>query len=47
MQYYKKNAIRPVMIVGSRHIPPQPYLIAPQMENFILQYRKGEPYALA
>jgi Fic family protein len=32
----------PVMIVGSRHTPPQPYLIAPQMESFILQYRKME-----
>jgi Fic family protein len=32
----------PVMIVGSRHIPPQPYLIAPQMERFILQYRRME-----
>jgi Fic family protein len=32
----------PVMIVGSRHIPPQPYLIAPQMENFILGYKQME-----
>lgn len=32
----------PVMIVGSRHIPPQPWLIAPQMENFILEYRQME-----
>jgi Fic family protein len=32
----------PVMITGSRHVPPQPYLIAPQMENFILQYRQME-----
>ena len=29
----------PVMIVGSRHIPPQPYLIAPQMEQFIKEYQ--------
>jgi Fic family protein len=28
----------PVMIVGSRHTPPQPYLIAPQMEQFIRHY---------
>ncbi|MDR1021952.1 MAG: Fic family protein [Prevotellaceae bacterium] len=28
----------PVMIVGSRHMPPQPYLIAPQMEQFIRDY---------
>jgi Fic family protein len=32
----------PVMIVGSRHIPPQPWLIQPQMENFILEYRQME-----
>jgi Fic family protein len=30
----------PVMITGSRHIPPQPYLIAPQMEQFIRDYEK-------
>jgi Fic family protein len=29
----------PVMIVGSRHTPPQPYLIAPQMEQFIADYQ--------
>jgi Fic family protein len=28
----------PVMIVGSRHVPPQPYLIVPQMEQFIRDY---------
>jgi Fic family protein len=27
------------MIVGSRHIPPQPYLILPQMEQFMLNYQ--------
>ncbi|MDR2814196.1 MAG: Fic family protein [Prevotellaceae bacterium] len=32
----------PVMIVGSRHVPPQPYLILPQMENFIIHYRALE-----
>ncbi|MDR1408384.1 MAG: Fic family protein [Tannerella sp.] len=32
----------PVMIAGSRHIPPQPYLIAPRMENFMLEYRQLE-----
>ena len=32
----------PVMIVGSRHIPPQPYLIQPQMEQFIRQYKQME-----
>ena len=32
----------PVMIVGSRHIPPQPYLILPQMEEFIRQYKQME-----
>jgi Fic family protein len=29
----------PVMIVGSTHVPPQPYLIAPQMEQFIRDYQ--------
>ena len=29
----------PVMIVGSKHMPPQPYLIAPQMEQFIRDYQ--------
>jgi Fic family protein len=28
----------PVMISGSTHIPPQPYLIEPQMEAFIRNY---------
>ena len=28
----------PVMIVGSKHTPPQPYLIMPQMEQFIRDY---------
>ena len=28
----------PVMIVGSKHTPPQPYLIAPQMEQFVTDY---------
>jgi Fic family protein len=29
----------PVMIQGSRHIPPQPYLIEPQMEKMIADYK--------
>ena len=29
----------PVMIVGSRHLPPQPYLVIPQMEQFIRAYQ--------
>jgi len=32
----------PVMISGSRYIPPQPYLIVPQMEMFIEEYKKLE-----
>ncbi|MDR0605500.1 MAG: Fic family protein [Bacteroidales bacterium] len=32
----------PVMIVGSKHIPPQPYLIVPQMEQFIFEYKQKE-----
>ena len=30
----------PVMISGSTHMPPQPYLIEPQMEAFIAEYKK-------
>lgn len=30
----------PVMITGSRHIPPQPYLIEPQMEAFLGRYHE-------
>jgi Fic family protein len=30
----------PVMIVGSRHTPPQPWLILPQMEQFIRDYNR-------
>lgn len=30
----------PVMISGSTHIPPQPYLIEKQMEDFILRFRQ-------
>jgi Fic family protein len=30
----------PVMISGSSHMPPQPYLIQPQMEAFIRTYNK-------
>jgi Fic family protein len=29
----------PVMIVGSKHTPPQPYLIMPQMEQFMIDYK--------
>jgi len=32
----------PVMIVGSKHTPPQPYLILPQMEQFIRDYQEME-----
>ena len=32
----------PVMISGSRHLPPQPYLIAKLMEDFILNFRQME-----
>lgn len=30
----------PVMISGSTHMPPQPYLIESQMEAFIIEYNK-------
>lgn len=30
----------PVMISGSEHMPPQPYLIHPQMEAFMIEYNK-------
>ncbi|MCL1973429.1 MAG: Fic family protein [Bacteroidetes bacterium] len=29
----------PVMIVGSKHLPLQPYLVMPQMERFIREYQ--------
>ena len=32
----------PVAISGSRHIPPQPYLIGKQMEDFILKFQGME-----
>ena len=32
----------PVLISGSRHVPPQPYLIEKQMENFLLRFREME-----
>lgn len=32
----------PVMISGSRHLPPQPYLIEKQMEDFILNFQQKE-----
>jgi Fic family protein len=35
----------PVMIVGGKHVPPQPYLIAPQMEQFIRDYQSMEKNA--
>lgn len=32
----------PVMISGSRHMPPQPYLIEKQMEDFMLHFQEME-----
>lgn len=32
----------PVLIAGSRHVPPQPYLIAKQMEDFLLRFHEME-----
>ncbi len=32
----------PVMISGSTHLPPQPYLIAPQMEAFMIRFTQLE-----
>ncbi len=32
----------PVMIAGSRHTPPQPYLVEPQMEQFMATFRQKE-----
>ena len=32
----------PVMISGSTHMPPQPYLIEEQMEDFILRFKQME-----
>lgn len=32
----------PVLISGSRHVPPQPYLIEKQMEDFMRRFREME-----
>lgn len=32
----------PVIISGSRHVPPQPYLIEKQMEDFIIRFHELE-----
>ena len=32
----------PVLISGSRHVPPQPYLIEKQMEDFMFRFHKME-----
>ncbi len=32
----------PVMISGSRHVPPQPYMIEPQMEQFMARFAEME-----
>lgn len=32
----------PIMISGSTHMPPQPYLIEKQMEDFMLRFRQME-----
>lgn len=32
----------PVMISGSRHVPPQPYLIEKLMEDFLIRYNEME-----
>ena len=32
----------PVMISGSRHVPPRPYLIEKQMEDFIIRFAEME-----
>lgn len=32
----------PVMVSGSTHMPPQPYLIEKQMEDFILRFKQME-----
>ncbi len=32
----------PVMIAGSRHVPPQPYLIEKQMEDFMIKFKDME-----
>ena len=32
----------PVLISGSRHVPPKPYLVEKQMEDFLLRFREME-----
>lgn len=42
----RKNAGRyrtvPVLISGSKHVPPQPYLVEKQMEDFMNEYNKKD-----
>ena len=42
----KKNAgsyrCQPVMISGSTHVPPQPYLLEKLMEDFMLEFHRME-----
>lgn len=41
-EYAGRYRTVPVMISGSRHVPPQPYLIEKQMENFMIKFREME-----
>lgn len=41
-EYAGRYRTVPVMISGSRHVPPQPYLIEKQMEDFIIGFGEME-----
>lgn len=41
-EYAGRYRTVPVMISGSRHVPPQPYLIEKQMEDFMIRFKGME-----
>lgn len=41
-EYAGRYRTVPVMISGSQHIPPQPYLIEKQMEDFMIRFKEME-----
>lgn len=41
-EYAGRYRTVPIMISGSQHVPPQPYLIEKQMEDFMIKFQKME-----
>ena len=41
-EYAGRYRTVPVMISGSQHVPPQPYLIEKQMEDFMIKFKEME-----